>query len=78
MCMAKVIQVRDVPDDVHRALKIRAAEEGRTLSELVRAELVEVASRPTLATMLERLGGRDPVSTGETAAEAVRSGRAER
>lgn len=76
--MSKVIQVRDVPDDVHRALKVRAAEEGRTLSELVRAELVEVASRPTLATMLERLGDRDPVLTEETAAEAIRSGRAER
>lgn len=76
--MPKVIQVRDIPDDVHRALKVRAAEQGRTLSELVRAELVEVARRPTLATMLERLGERDPVSVGETAADAVRSARAER
>lgn len=76
--MSKVIQVRDIPDDVHRALKVRAAEQGRTLSELVRAELVEVARRPTLATMLERLGERDPVVAGETAADAVRSGRAER
>lgn len=76
--MSKVIQVRDIPDDVHRALKVRAAEEGRTLSDLVRAELVEVAMRPTLATMLERLGERDPVSAGEATCEAVRSGRAER
>lgn len=76
--MSKVIQVRDVPDDVHRALKIRAAEEGRTLSELVRAELAEVARRPTLATMLERLGEREPVTLDEAAADAVRSGRAER
>lgn len=76
--MSKVIQVRDVPDDVHRALKIRAAEEGRTLSELVRAELVEAARRPTLATMLERLGEREPVSPAESAADAVRSGRSER
>ncbi|HWC28054.1 MAG TPA: hypothetical protein VG474_15800 [Solirubrobacteraceae bacterium] len=76
--MPKVIQVRDIPDDVHRALKVRAAEEGRTLSELVRAELVEVAKRPTLATMLQRLTEREPVTTGEPAADAVRSGRAER
>lgn len=76
--MSKVIQVRDIPDDVHRALKMRAAEQGRTLSELVRAELVEVARRPTLATMLERLGEREPVSVGEASAAAVRSGRAER
>lgn len=76
--MPKVIQVRDIPDDVHRALKVRAAEEGRTLSELVRAELVEAARRPTLATMLERLAERAQVTTGEPAAAAVRSGRAER
>lgn len=76
--MSKVLQVRDVPDDVHRALKVRAAEQGRTLSELVRAELVEVARRPTLATMLARLAERDPVSVHEEAADAVRSGRAGR
>lgn len=76
--MSKVIQVRDIPDDVHRALKVRAAEQGRTLSELVRAELVEVARRPTLAMMLERLGERETAGAGEAAADAVRSGRAER
>ncbi len=76
--MSKVIQVRDVPDDVHRALKVRAAAQGQTLSELVRAELAEVARRPTLDTMLERLGQRDAVGAGEATADAVRSGRAER
>ena len=76
--MSKIIQVRDVPDAVHRALKVRAAEQGRTLSELVRAELVELAERPSLATMLERLSTRDPVPGGETTADAVRSGRAAR
>lgn len=78
LCMAKVLQVRDVPDDVHRALKVRAAEEGRTLSELVRAELVEIARRPTLSAMIARLGERDPVASGEATAIAVRAGRSER
>jgi antitoxin FitA len=76
--MSKVIQVRSVPDDVHRALKVRAAEEDRTLSDLVRAELIEIASRPSLPAMLERLRERDAVSTGESTADAVRSGRTER
>ena len=56
--MAKTIQVRDVPDDVHRRLTIRAAEERRSLSELVRAEIVEIARRPTMSEMLDRLATR--------------------
>lgn len=76
--MSKVIQVRDVPDDVHRRLKARAAEEGRTLSELVRIELVEVARRPTLSEVLERIREREPVAVDEVAADAVRAGRGER
>jgi len=56
--VAKTIQVRDVPDDVHRRLTIRAAEERRSLSELVRAEIVEIARRPTMSEMLDRLATR--------------------
>lgn len=76
--MPKVIQVRSIPDDVHRRLKVRAASEGRTLSDLVRAELIEIAHRPTLAEVLERIRSRDPVTIEESAAEAVRAGRSER
>jgi antitoxin FitA len=76
--MPKVIQVRNVPDDVHKRLKIRAAEEGRSLSDLVREELIELSARPTLAEMVERLRERPPVDVGESAADAVRAGRAER
>lgn len=76
--MSKVIQVRDVPEHVHRRLKVRAAEEGRSLSDLVRSELVELADRPTLAEMLERIRTREPVEIDEAAADAVRSGRSER
>lgn len=76
--MPKAIQVRSVPDDVHRRLKVRAAQEGRTLSDLIRAELIEVAGRPTLAEMLDRIRSRAPVAVEEPAADAVRAGRAER
>lgn len=70
--------MRDVPDDVHRRLKARAAEQDRTLSELVREQLIEVARRPTMQEMLERLRSREPAEAGESAAESVRAGRAER
>lgn len=43
--MAKVIQVRDVPDEVRDALAAAAAEEGLSLSRYVRRELEEIARR---------------------------------
>jgi plasmid stability protein len=76
--MSRIIQVRDVPDRVHRRLKARAAEEGRTLSELVREQLAEVAARPTMGEMLERLREREPADPGEASADAVRAGRGRR
>jgi plasmid stability protein len=69
--MAKTIQVRDVPDDVHQRLTIRAAEERRSLSELVRAEIVEIARRPTMSEMLDRLAGRSVIEVPESSAEAL-------
>ncbi len=42
-----MIQVRNVPDQLHRRLKARAAEEGVTLSDLVLAELRMLADRPS-------------------------------
>lgn len=69
--MPKTIQVRDVPDDVHQRLVRRAAEERRSLSELVRAEIVEIARRPTMAEMLARLVSRPVVAVPETAADGL-------
>jgi len=76
--MGKTIQVRDVPPDVHRRLKARAAEQGRTLSELVREQLEDAAQRPTMAEMLDRLGAAEPADRGESSAASVRAGRDER
>lgn len=69
--MAKTIQVRDVPDDVHRRLTMRASEERCSLSELVRAELVEMARRPTMTQMLDRLAGRPVTELPESPADAL-------
>lgn len=76
--MTKIVQVRDVPNDVHRRLTARAAKEGRTLSDLVREHLVEAATRPTMGEMLDRLRAAEAVDPSETSAEAVRAGRGER
>jgi antitoxin FitA len=76
--MSKMIQLRNVPDDVHRTLKRRAAEEGTTLSELLVREVTAVARRPSLGELMQRISRRRPVRLSESSAEAVRSERAAR
>jgi plasmid stability protein len=71
----KSLQVRNVPDDVHRALKVRAAESGRSLSEYVLAELRRVAERPTRAELLARIRSRPRVRRAVDAASLVRDER---
>ena len=70
--MPKLLQVRDVPDDVHRTLKVRAAQAGTSLSEYVRAELELIASRPTPEELRSRLETRARVDVSEPAAELIR------
>ncbi len=71
-----MIQVRSVPEDLHRRLKVRAAEEGITLSELALNELRRSMEFPTRSELRERLADR-PVQpyNGETAAESTRAER---
>lgn len=71
----KMVQIRNVPDDVHRRLKARAALEGRSLSEFALAELRRSLERPTRAELLERVRARERVSVTESAADAVRAER---
>jgi plasmid stability protein len=53
--MSKMIQVRNVPDTRHRSLKARAALAGMSLSDYLLAETKEIAERPRLAELRERL-----------------------
>lgn len=73
--MPKMIQLRNVPDSLHRKLKARAAMEGLSLSDYLLAELQRYASRPTLREVRERLSRRRPVRTSITPADAVREDR---
>lgn len=52
------IQVKDVPAEVHRTLRLRAAAAGQSLQEYLLGRLVEDASTPTLDELLDRAGGR--------------------
>jgi plasmid stability protein len=70
-----MIQLRNVPDDVHRKLKIRAAQANLTLSDYLLREVALLAERPTVEEILERIGKRAVVATSESAADAVRAER---
>jgi antitoxin FitA len=59
--MPKMIQIRNVPDDIHRALKVRAAKEGMTLSAYLLREVAQLAERPTLEELMERARRRKPL-----------------
>ncbi len=71
----KMIQIRNVPDSLHRTLKARAALEGMSLSDFLRAEIERVAERPTVDELRRRLASRKPVAPRQTAADAVRAER---
>ncbi len=53
-----MIQVRNVPDDVHRTLKARAAQAGVSLSDYIKRDLEESAGRPTLEEIDARVASR--------------------
>jgi antitoxin FitA len=73
-----MIQVRNVPDVLHRTLKARAAIEGKSLSDYLLGELREIAERPMLSEFRERLHTRKPVSAPLDTAVLVREERAAR
>ncbi len=56
--MSKMIQLRNVPDALHKTLKVRAAAEGVSMSDLAIRELRKFAERPTLEEMRKRLEAR--------------------
>lgn len=73
--MAKMVQVRNVPDNVHHTLKARAALEGRTLSDYLGEELRRLAARPSLQELRKRLASRSRVRVQISPARAVRKER---
>ena len=76
--MARMIQLRHVPDGLHRKLKARAALEGLSLSDYLLREVRRAAERPTLAELRERLSQRPPIAPRVAPSKAVRAERGRR
>jgi plasmid stability protein len=74
--MSKMIQIRNVPDEVHRTLKMRAAAAGMSLSDYIKRDLEAAATRPTLEELDARIKARGP--SGLKTADIVASIRATR
>jgi plasmid stability protein len=70
--MTKMIQIRNVPDDLHRTLKERAAKSGMTLSDYMLSEVEKVADKPTISEWLETVRSREPVELDEPPEVTIR------
>jgi antitoxin FitA len=73
--MSKMVQIRNVPEALHRKLKSRAADFGQTLSDYLLAELERLAARPTRDEMLARIHSRRRVTLKTPAAVVIRNER---
>lgn len=70
--MTKMIQIRNVPDELHRKLKVRAAQEGMTLSDYLLSEVEQIAEKPTLRELMEKLSHDEPVEVDEPPEVTIR------
>jgi len=75
--MSKMIQIRNVPDDLHRELKMRAAAAGMSMSDYIKRELDRRSRKSTIKEIAARAQGRSKGSTLTTqdVVDAIREGR---
>jgi hypothetical protein len=73
--MSKVVQIRNVPDAIHRTLKERAAGAGQSLSDYLLAEIERVVARPPREDLLDRIHRRTRVTLTTPAAVVIREAR---
>ena len=76
--MSITIQIRNVPEALHRKLKARAALAGMSLSDFLLAEIREVAAHPTVDELRQRISRRSVIAPSVPPAEAVRRERKSR
>ncbi len=69
--MGTMLQIKDVPDDVHRVLKARAALAGVSLTEYARRTLEQAAGRPSREQLVAELAEIEPFALGESASDAL-------
>lgn len=73
--MSKMIQIRNVPDEVHREVKARAARAGMSLSDFLLREVERLVEAPPVEEVLARLAPRERPRLSESPAEAIRAER---
>ena len=73
--MSKMIQIRNVPDALHREVKARAARAGMSLSDYLRREVERIVELPPIDEVLEKFTNRQRPHLSETPAEAIRAER---
>lgn len=73
--MSKMVQIRNVPDDLHRRIKSLAALAGMSLSDYLLNEIRKIAERPTWEEFRARLATRSPVNSPLSPAEIIREHR---
>lgn len=73
--MSKMIQLRNVPDELHAKLKARAAANGMSLSDFLILEAKRIAEQPTLEEMRARLAALPPVKLKTSPAKMIREER---
>jgi antitoxin FitA len=73
--MSKMIQIRNVPDQLHATLKARAAMAGTSLSEFILRQLEISAKQPTIEEIVGRLEKLEPVDPQPSASELIREER---
>ena len=74
----RMIQIRHVPEDVHRRLKDRARRQGMSLSDYLRQEVTLLSRQLSWEELFEEIDEEDPAPTGIDWAETIREGREER
>jgi antitoxin FitA len=70
--MPKMIQIRNVPAQLHGELKARAAREGMSLSDYLKWELERLVERPTMRDWMELTRRTKPIPVQRSAAQALR------
>ncbi|HLJ50764.1 MAG TPA: hypothetical protein VKU01_32355 [Bryobacteraceae bacterium] len=70
--MSKMIQIRDVPEQVHKTLKVRAVREGMSLSDFIKRELAHIAERPSMQEWLDNTQRTRRIRGNRSAAEIIR------
>lgn len=66
-----MVQIRNVPEELHRTLKARAAMAGMSLSDYLLVEMRRLARRPSREELRRRLASRSTVLATESVAEAL-------